>query len=41
MDFFKVTFWGEPLPQRKMDRIINLNDAERMQRETAIKNENK
>lgn len=35
MDFFKVTFWGEPLPPRKMDRIINLNDSERKQRDAA------
>lgn len=22
IDFFKTTFWGEPIPSRKIDRVI-------------------
>jgi hypothetical protein len=29
MDFFKTSFWGEPIAPRKIDRIINLNLEER------------
>jgi len=29
IDFFKVTFWGEPIPPKKIDRIIGMNEEQR------------
>ena len=29
MDFFKNNFWGEPIPKRKIDRIVTENEIHR------------
>eukprot|EP00347_Sterkiella_histriomuscorum_P012371 403368842 len=32
IDFFKTTFWGEPIPSRKVERVIQTNQQKRRQK---------
>ena len=34
IDFFKTVFWGEPIPERKIDKIIEINTRKREQSHT-------
>lgn len=41
IDFFKTSFWGEPIPSSKIDRIINMNIQERNLRKVHLNTKEK